>query len=214
MPDPSRLITSLIKQGDLHDDRVIAAMQRVPRHVFVPEVPLDEAYANHPIAIGYGQTISQPTVIAIMTEALRLTGHERILEIGTGSGYQAAILACLAQHVYSIEILPILGETAQARLQTLGFTNVSVRIGDGYAGWPEHAPFDRILLTAAPRALPQMLVDQLAEGAILVAPIGGPSSTQRLLRFRKSGGNLEEQDLGAVRFVPMVRDERPKQDPA
>jgi protein-L-isoaspartate(D-aspartate) O-methyltransferase len=214
VPDPSRLITSLIKQGDLHDDRVIAAMQRVPRHVFVPEVPLDEAYANHPIAIGYGQTISQPTVIAIMTEALRLTGHERILEIGTGSGYQAAILACLAQHVYSIEILPILGETAQARLQTLGFTNVSVRIGDGYAGWPEHAPFDRILLTAAPRALPQMLVDQLAEGAILVAPIGGPSSTQRLLRFRKSGGNLEEQDLGAVRFVPMVRDERPKQDPA
>ena len=177
-------------------------MSDVPRHQFVPSVSIWNAYADQPQAIGHRQTISQPTVVAIMTEALELSGTETVLEIGTGSGYQAAVLAKLSRQVYSIEIVRPLGEVARRRLADLGYSNVEVKIGDGYKGWPEHAPFDRIILTAAPPEIPQALSDQLREGGILVAPVG--TTEQRLVRWTKQGGKLQKADLGAVRFVPMV----------
>jgi protein-L-isoaspartate(D-aspartate) O-methyltransferase len=177
----------------------------VPRHRFAPGLSIRRAYEDRPQPIGHDQTISQPTVVAIMTQALRLGGTERVLEIGTGSGYQAAILARLCKEVFTIEIVPPLGEAARDRLKALGYANVHVRIGDGYLGWPEAAPFDRILLTAAPPEIPRALVDQLAEGGILVAPVGEQGEAQRLVRWTKRGGSLKKEDLGAVRFVPMVR---------
>jgi protein-L-isoaspartate(D-aspartate) O-methyltransferase len=188
------------------DPRVIDAMARVPRHRFVPGASLDTAYRDAPYPIGYGQTISQPTVVALMTNALRLVGHEKVLEIGTGSGYQAAVLALCAREVYSIEIVPPLGRQAQALLAELGYRNVTVRIGDGYRGWAEHAPFDRIILTAAPPELPLALADQLVDGGILVAPVG--EDDQYLVRWTKRAGALRSEHLGAVRFVPMVSGDR------
>lgn len=184
------------------DERVIAAMGKVPRHLFIPGTGMATAYRDAPYPIGHQQTISQPSVVALMTNALQLTGRERVLEIGTGSGYQAAVLAELVDTLYSIELIAPLGEAARARLVQLGYRNVHVRIGDGYRGWPEHAPFDRIILTAAPPELPQALVEQLREGGLLVAPVG--TLNQELSRWRKQGGELIEQRLGAVRFVPMV----------
>jgi protein-L-isoaspartate(D-aspartate) O-methyltransferase len=197
-----RLIAQLVARGEIHSERVQDAMMRVPRHFFVPDYSLARAYGNYPLPIGEGQTISQPSVVAVMTEALALDGTQRVLEIGTGSGYQAAILSLLSAEVDTIEIVPKLGERARARLGELGYTNIQVRIGDGYKGWPERAPFDRIIITAAPPDLPRALVDQLAEDGILVAPIG--DVLQRLLRYRKVKGHLEVEDLGGVRFVPMV----------
>ncbi len=185
-------------------ERVLDAMARVPRHLFVPAASLRRAYADRALDIGLGQTISQPTVVARMTEALDLDGTQRVLEIGTGSGYQAAVLSLLSRELYSIELLPALGEVARARLAELGYRNASVRIGDGYAGWPDRAPFDRVILTAAPPVVPQALFDQLADGGILVAPIGDTGRTQELVRYRKSGGRVTREDLGPVRFVPMV----------
>jgi protein-L-isoaspartate(D-aspartate) O-methyltransferase len=189
---------------DVKDPRVLDAMRLVPRHFFVPGASLVRAYGDHPVPIGYGQTISQPAVVGVMSQALELKGGERVLEIGTGSGYQAAILSVLAREVYTIEIVRELAEEASARLARLGYANVHVRAGDGYKGWPELAPFDRIMVTAAPDEVPRVLFDQLADGGILVAPVGPTSTTQRLLRFRKSRGQLAREDLGAVRFVPMV----------
>lgn len=190
--------------GEIKDRRVLDAMGRVPRHLFVPGVSTRRAYLDAPAPIGYGQTISQPTVVAIMTDALELRGGERVLEIGTGSGYQAAILSLLASEVYTIEIVTPLAEEARSRLFQLGYGNVRVLAGDGYKGWPEHAPFDRILVTAAPETVPNALVDQLKEGGILVAPVGSNDWTQRLLRFRKKGTKVSREDLGPVQFVPMV----------
>ena len=190
------------------DERVLDAMRRVPRHLFMPGATLRRAYTDEPAPIGHGQTISQPFIVAMMSHALDLKGAERVLEIGTGSGYQAAVLSLLAGKVYSIEIVAPLGEAARARLAELGYRNVTVRIGDGYAGWPERAPFDRIILTAAPPAMPDALVDQLVEGGIIVAPLGEVPS-QRLVRWRKVAGLLKKEDLGGVRFVPMV----PGRDP-
>jgi protein-L-isoaspartate(D-aspartate) O-methyltransferase len=184
------------------DARVLEAMRKVPRHQFMPGASIAAAYRDQPHPIGYGQTISQPTVVALMTQALRLTGKERVLEIGTGSGYQAAVLAVLARDVYSIEIVEPLGNDAKERLAELGYRNVHVRVGDGYKGWPEHAPFDRIILTAAPEQMPRALVDQLAPGGIIVAPVG--DDDQVLVRWRKVGAELEKEELGSVRFVPMV----------
>jgi len=189
---------------EIADQRVFDAMARVPRHLFVPGASLGRAYADAPAPIGYGQTISQPTIVAIMTQALELGGHERVLEVGTGSGYQAAILSLLASEVYTIEIVKELAEEARIRLPRLGYANVHVRAGDGYKGWPEQAPFDRILVTAAPDELPQALIDQLADGGVLVAPVGSNDRWQRLLRYRKTGKRISSEDLGAVRFVPMV----------
>jgi protein-L-isoaspartate(D-aspartate) O-methyltransferase len=184
------------------DPRVLEAMRRIPRHLFVPQAGLIDAYRDLPYPIGHGQTISQPTVVALMTNALELRGHEKVLEIGTGSGYQTAVLSLLAREVYSIEIVPTLGNEAKARLAELGYRNVHVRVGDGYQGWPEHAPFDRVILTAAPPEMPQALVDQLAMGGIIVAPVG--DGAQDLVRWRKQPDGLVKEFLGAVRFVPMV----------
>ena len=186
------------------DPRVISAMRAVPRHLFMPGASHRAAYTDEPAPIGHGQTISQPTIVAIMSDALDLTGSERVLEIGTGSGYQAAVLSLLAAEVHSIEIVEPLGNTAKARLAQLGYRNVHVRVGDGYRGWPEQAPFDRVILTAAPPEIPQALIDQLKQGGMIVAPVG-EDGRQRLVRWVKlAGGGLKKQDLGAVRFVPMV----------
>jgi protein-L-isoaspartate(D-aspartate) O-methyltransferase len=182
---------------------VLAALRAIPRHRFYDAPSIADAYLDRPRPIGWGQTISQPAVVGLMTQALLLTGEERVLEIGTGSGYQAAVLSRLSREVFSIEILAPLGDRARQRLAAMGYANVTVRIGDGYQGWPEHAPFDRILLTAAPPSVPPALVAQLAEGGILVAPVG-EGRMQRLLRLRKKDGAVTEEDLGAVAFVPMV----------
>jgi protein-L-isoaspartate(D-aspartate) O-methyltransferase len=198
------LITSLLAHGDLHPGRVANAMRSVPRHAFVADSPLEAAYADVPLPIGFRQTISQPTVVAIMTEALELSGRERVLEIGTGSGYQAAILGVLSREVFSVEIVAELAERASRQLAALGYLNVHVRSGDGYLGWPALAPFDRIVVTAAPPNVPQTLLDQLAEGGVLVAPVGPNPYEQELLRYRKSGGRFLVDDLGPVAFVPMV----------
>lgn len=204
-PEAKALRAALVSRiEDLRTDRVREAMLAVPRHLFVPDAGLDEAYADHPLAVGFGQTISQPTIVAIMTEALELGGDERVLEIGAGSGYQAAILSLLAKEVFSIEVVAPLGAMAKERLAALGLANVSVVVGDGYEGLPAEAPFDRIIVTAAPPTLPDALVDQLASGGILVVPVGEDGGAQRLFRHRKVGRRLETEDLGPVRFVPMV----------
>jgi protein-L-isoaspartate(D-aspartate) O-methyltransferase len=189
---------------DVRDVRVLDVMGRLPRHFFVPRVSVRRAYENRPMPIGYGQTISQPTIVAIMTEALELTGRERVLEIGSGSGYQAAILAELASEVFTIELVPALAEETRARLQRLGYANVHVRAGDGHLGWPEHAPFDRIVATAAPEEVPRALLDQLSETGILVLPVGPRDWAQSLLRYRKHDGRLSREDLCGVQFVPML----------
>lgn len=202
------LVRSIAQQspwpaGDEWDARVLRAVAQVPRHVFVPHASLDDAYMDAPYPIGRDQTISQPTVVALMTQALLLEGRERVLEIGTGSGYQAAVLAQLTQFVLTVERIHSLGEAARARLAALGFRNVHVRIGDGFEGWPEAAPFDRILLTAAPEGVPPVLLSQLAEGGLIVAPVGD-TWDQRLMRWRRRGADLESEELGLVRFVPML----------
>ena len=184
------------------DESVLEAMAKTPRHLFMPDAHLELAYRDAPYPIGHGQTISQPTIVALMTNALELSGDETVLEIGTGSGYQAAVLSHLVKRLYTIEIVAELGREAKERLARLGYDNVEVRIGDGYAGWPEHAPFDRILLTAAPPTMPAALVEQLAEGGSIVAPVGDVD--QDLVRWTKRSGRLEKENLGAVRFVPMV----------
>lgn len=199
------LVAELRRDGNVTDERVLAVIGAIPRHAFAPWISEVAAYRDEPQPIGDGQTISQPTVVGVMTQALELTGRETVLEIGTGSGYQAAVLAKLAKQVFTIELLASLGDPARERLARLGHANVEVRVGDGYAGWPEHAPFDRIVITAAPPEMPQALVDQLAEGGVLVAPVGAEHGVQRLLRLRKKGGGIEREDLGAVRFVPMVK---------
>jgi protein-L-isoaspartate(D-aspartate) O-methyltransferase len=198
------LVNSLLAHGDLHPGRVAQAMHDVPRHAFVPDAPPDDAYADLPLPIGFDQAISQPAIVATMTEALELSGSERVLEIGTGSGYQAAVLGVLSCEVFSIEIVAELADRSSRRLAELGYTKVHVRSGDGYLGWPERAPFDRILVTAAPAAVPPILLDQLAEGGVLVAPVGPSPYQQELLRYRKSGGRFRVDDLGPVVFVPMV----------
>jgi protein-L-isoaspartate(D-aspartate) O-methyltransferase len=199
-----RLVGELIDNGDLQIPSVIEAMRAVPRHLFAPGLALEEAYANRAMAIGRGQTISQPTIVARMTEALALSGHERVLEVGPGSGYQAAVLSLLAREVLSIERLAALAVSARDRLARLGYANVRVICGDGHAGWPAEAPFDRIVVTAAPAGVPRALLDQLADGGAFVLPVGPPErGAQRLVRIARRGEQLETADLGAVSFVPM-----------
>jgi protein-L-isoaspartate(D-aspartate) O-methyltransferase len=189
--------------------RVLEALYRTPRHLFVSPAQYDEAYADRPLPIGHGQTISQPTVVALMTEALELSGKERVLEIGTGSAWQGAILALLTREVFTIERVAELAARAERRLIDLGLSNVHVRFGDGYLGWPEGAPFDRVVVTAAPEQMPGGLVEQLDEGGIIVAPIGTSydgmfGGYQSLQRCRKKDGDLRCENLGAVAFVPML----------
>lgn len=204
----SNLVATIATAYDIQDPRVLEALRDVPRHWFTPGMSLDVAYGNYPLPIGHEQTISQPAIVAVMTQALELTGQERVLEIGTGSGYQAAVLSMLAREVYSVELVEALGKVAQYRLSSFGFHNVVTRIGNGYQGWPELAPFDRILLTAAPEELPKALVEQLADGGVLVAPVGPMRFGQILYRLRKRDQTISKEDLGDVRFVPMVHDDR------
>jgi protein-L-isoaspartate(D-aspartate) O-methyltransferase len=199
------LVRNSIEARGVDDPEVLRAMRAVPRHEFVPSQYVGQAYNDHPLPIGYGQTISQPYIVAWMTELLELQPGEKVLEIGTGSGYQAAILAELGfVEVYSIEIVPELAVQATDLLRELGFEEIHVRQGDGYYGWPEAAPFDAIIVTAAPDHLPAPLADQLAEGGRLVIPIGPRGLYQSLWQFVKEQGELTAYDMGGVRFVPFT----------
>jgi protein-L-isoaspartate(D-aspartate) O-methyltransferase len=197
------MVDDQIQGRDITDERVLAVMRRVPRHRFVPDKLQEVAYADRPLPIGHGQTISQPYIVALMTQLARPEPGSRALDIGTGSGYQAAVLAELVDHVYSIEILKPLADSADARLKELGYTNVDVRWGDGYKGWPEHAPFDVIIVAAAPDHVPQPLVDQLAAGGRMVIPVG--EHYQELLLIEKdSEGRVHQRSVAPVAFVPMT----------
>jgi protein-L-isoaspartate(D-aspartate) O-methyltransferase len=204
-----KMVEQQLQGGGVTDRRVLKAMQKVPRHRFVPASELDLAYAPRALPIGYGQTISQPYIVAYMTEAAALSGSERVLEIGTGSGYQAAILAELAKEVYTIEIIPELAERARETLNELGYHNIHVKIGNGYAGWTEHAPYDAIIVTAAPEEVPTALVEQLALGGRMVIPVGA-TYRQALKVITKTRDGLSERELLPVRFVPMTG-KQPKQ---
>jgi protein-L-isoaspartate(D-aspartate) O-methyltransferase len=193
-----------VRAAGVQDTRVLAALGAVPREAFVPADQRAHAYDDRPLPIGHGQTISQPTVVGLMSEALRLEGGERVLEIGTGSGYQAAVLARLAREVWTIEIDPELATTAAHRLASLGLTTIHVRAGDGFFGWAEVAPFDAILLTAATPEIPGPLVNQLADGGRLVAPMEQAGGEQTLERLVRRGDRVERETLGAVVFVPMT----------
>ena len=185
------------------NERVLAVMGKVPRHEFVPAQWRDEAYGDHALPIGHGQTISQPFIVAFMTERLDPEPADKLLEIGTGSGYQAAVLAGLVREVYTIEIVEPLAKQAATDLKRLGYTNVIVRAGDGYKGWPEAAPFDAVIVTCAPDHVPQPLVDQLKEGGRMIIPVG-PKGDQELIILQKQGGKVERRAVLPVRFVPMT----------
>jgi protein-L-isoaspartate(D-aspartate) O-methyltransferase len=199
------MVARTIEKRGVQDPDVLRAMRAVRRHLFVPADLEGMAYADRPLPIGYGQTISQPYIVAWMTELLELEPGDKVLEIGTGSAYQAAVLAELPEvEVYTIEIVNPLAEQASERLARLGYTEVQATQGDGYYGWPEHAPFDAIIVTAAPDHLPQPLVEQLADGGRLVVPIGPPGSYQSLWQFVRIGDDLEARNLGGVAFVPFT----------
>jgi len=201
------MVLNQIEARGVKDRAVLEAMLKVERHRFVPEKFQMLAYSDGPLPIGEGQTISQPYIVALMTELLCLKGNERVLEIGTGSGYQAAILAELTREVYTIEILPALSRSAERLLLDLGYKNIKVKCGDGYLGWPEAAPFDAIIVTCAPAEIPQALIEQLAEGGRMVLPVG--KEFQQLKLLVKSRGKIQEKDIIPVRFVPMIKkDER------
>ena len=199
----ARMVADQIRARGVRDSRVLRVVGRVPRELFLPEAQRPEAYEDRPVPIGFGQTISQPYIVAYMTEALQVESSHRVLEIGTGCGYQTAVLAELAAEVYSIELIDVLAERARRTLEGLGYANVHVRAGDGHAGWPEHAPFDRILAAAAPPAVPPALLEQLVDGGILVIPVG--VGVQELRVLQKIGNRTELLSTLAVRFVPMVR---------
>ena len=198
------MVDDQIRRRGIEDTRVLAAMQAVPRHRFVPPSAVAAAYEDSPLRIGYAQTISQPYIVAYMTEAAALPNDATVLEIGTGSGYQAAVLAQIAGRVYTIEIVPELAVSARALLAELGYDNVEVAHGDGYRGWPEHAPFDAIVVTAAPDHVPPALVDQLAVGARLVLPVGPVGGRQALTIVTKGVDGATTEDTLPVRFVPMT----------
>jgi protein-L-isoaspartate(D-aspartate) O-methyltransferase len=200
-----KMVQSQIIDRGIKDPLTIKAMRKVPRHLFVPLEEIDEAYDDNPLPIGYGQTISQPYIVAYMTEVLKPSDRKKALEIGTGSGYQAAILAEIVNQVYTIEIVPELANVVSERFKKLGYRNILPKQGDGYKGWPEYAPFDIIIVTAAADHVPQPLIDQLAENGRLVIPVGTPSSVQELVLIVKRKGKIEKTKLTLVRFVPLKR---------
>ncbi len=201
-----RMVREQIQERGIRHPDVLRVMRETPRHLFMPERVRAQAYEDHPVPIGYGQTISQPYIVALMTELLDPDRNAKVLEIGTGSGYQAAVLAPLVRHVYTIEIVRELAESSAALLKKLGYKNVTVRWGDGYEGWPEEAPFDRIIVTAAPPELPKTLVDQLKPGGKLVAPVGSSVFGQELIVVEKTReGKIRRRSIIPVMFVPMVR---------
>jgi protein-L-isoaspartate(D-aspartate) O-methyltransferase len=202
----SRMIEEQLVNRGIRDSLVLGAMRSVPRHLFVPEKLVPEAYADSPLPIGHEQTISQPYIVAFMTEALGLKGGEKVLEVGTGSGYQAAVLAEIVDDVYTIEIVEPLGLEAEERLKRLHYNNVHVRIGDGYRGWPEAAPFDAIIVTAAPDHIPRPLIDQLKVGGRLVVPVG--DRNQELIQVTRTERGFDKKSILPVRFVPMTGEAR------
>ena len=198
-----QMVDRQLAKRDITNRQVLEVMRQVPRHLFVPSTHREYAYADQPLPIGEGQTISQPYIVAYMTQALELKPEYRVLEIGTGSGYQAAVLAELAAEVYTIEIIPLLAARADSLLQALGYENIQVRTGDGYLGWPQAAPFDAIVVTAAPDHIPEPLVEQLAPGGVMILPVG--DQTQELLRLVKQEDGSQVESLLPVRFVPLTR---------
>ncbi|MFH5833048.1 protein-L-isoaspartate(D-aspartate) O-methyltransferase [Halalkalibaculum sp. DA384] len=196
-----------VKQQGIDNERVIDAMRHVPRHLFVPESRREQAYQNRPLPIGNNQTISQPYIVAFMTQLLDIQPGDQVLEIGTGSGYQAAVLSELTPNVFTIEIIEELGKRARERFDNLGYSTIQTKIGDGYKGWPEHAPFDGIMITAAAPEIPRPLINQLRPGGILVMPYGEPGGFQVLIRVTKSEeGEIMREEILPVRFVPMTGD--------
>ena len=205
------MVKTQIESRGIKDEDVLSVMRDVPRHLFIDESLWPKAYSDGPLPIGHGQTISQPYIVAFMTELLRPDTHHMVLEIGTGSGYQAAVLAKLVHHVYTIEIVPELGRNAKAALKRLGYDNISVRVGDGYKGWPEEEPFDRIIVTAAPEKVPEALLDQLKPGGRMVLPVGPRWWGQDLLVIEKNErGKVVRKNTIPVRFVPMIRQKERK----
>ena len=202
-----RMVRTQIEARGVKDERVLAAMGKVPREEFVPEEQRAHAYEDRPLPIGEDQTISQPYIVGLMSELLEVKEGEKVLEIGTGSGYQAAILAELTPNVYTIEILPTLARRSEETLRRLGYDVVKVKTGDGYLGWPEYAPFDAIIVTCAPESVPEPLKEQLKEGGRMVIPVGPQWTGQTLYVLRKKGGKLVGEEGIPVRFVPMVREE-------
>jgi protein-L-isoaspartate(D-aspartate) O-methyltransferase len=200
-----RMVRSQIAARGVKDSRVLAAMDSVPRHMFVPDQHLDRAYEDHPLPIGLGQTISQPYIVAFMTELLELGPDDRVFELGTGSGYQAAVASRVAGAVYTVEIYEALADAAARKLDSLGYSNVHVRNGDGYFGWDEAAPFDAIIVTAAADHIPPPLIEQLKPGGRLIIPLGNPFTVQQLvLVTRDSEGQVTERPIIPVRFVPLL----------
>ena len=199
------MVQQQLRTRGIKDDRVLAALAKVPREEFVPQDSRAASYEDGPLPIGYDQTISQPYIVGFMTEQLRSKPRDRVLEIGTGSGYQAAILAELVAEVYTIEIVEPLAKNAEVTLQRLGYKNVHVKVGDGYSGWLEHAPFDAIIVTCAPDHVPQQLTDQLKDGGRMVIPVG-ERFAQQLYLLEKQNGRLRESAVLPVRFVPMTRE--------
>ncbi|MCF6149222.1 MAG: protein-L-isoaspartate(D-aspartate) O-methyltransferase [Candidatus Kuenenia sp.] len=201
-----QMVERQIANRGVADERVLEAMETVPRHLFIPEDFRSYSYFDQPVPIGYGQTISQPYIVAFMTEILQLNKDDIVLEIGTGSGYQAAVLAKLAKQVYTIEIVAGLGNRAKKQLQTMGFDNIEVKIGDGYNGWPEHAPFDAIIVTAAAEKIPQPLIDQMSPSGRMIIPVGGVFEIQELILITKDASSkVVKESIFPVRFVPLTR---------
>jgi protein-L-isoaspartate(D-aspartate) O-methyltransferase len=203
------MVREQIEARGVKEPRVLGAMRKVRRHLFVPAREQEKAYKDHPLPIGHGQTISQPYIVAYMTEAARLNPADRVLEIGTGSGYQAAVLAELVKEVYTIEILKPLADNSRSLLEQLGYKNIRVKWGDGYKGWKEYAPFDAVIVTAAPEAVPKELINQLKSGGRMIIPIGG--FFQELYRITKIESGIRKETLLPVRFVPMVHPKGEKQ---
>lgn len=203
----TRMVRQQIEARGVTDPAVLSAMRTVPRHRFAPSHPPALAYADRPLPIGHGQTISQPYIVARMTAVVQPEATDRVLEVGTGSGYQAAVLGEIADSVFTIEILPELADTARTRLRRLGYDNVVVRTGDGFHGWPVKAPFDAIVVTAAPERIPPPLLDQLADDGRMIIPVGPTGDTQALTLVTKTDGTVSRRTLAPVRFVPFLREE-------
>ncbi|MDO9154681.1 MAG: protein-L-isoaspartate(D-aspartate) O-methyltransferase [Paludibacter sp.] len=199
------MVIHQIKARGVNDKNTLNAMKKVPRHLFVPAGYRSKAYDDRPLPIGYGQTISQPYIVAYMTELLKAGAESTVLEIGTGSGYQAAVLSGIAEKVYTVEIIEELGLAAKKRLKTLNYKNVEVKIADGYDGWKEHAPFDGIIVTAASEYIPPPLIEQLKDGGRMIIPIGSPFNVQTLMMVTKKGDKISTKNMMLVRFVPFTR---------
>ena len=200
------MIKKQIEARGITDEATLNALRATPRHKFVPQELQSSAYEDNPLPIGHGQTISQPYIVAYMTEKIGLETHFRVLEIGCGSGYQAAILSHIVKEVFTVEVIPELAEEAEVRLQALGYKNIHVKCGDGFYGWLEEAPFDRVIVTAAVEEVPSPLVEQLKDEGRMIIPVGSPSQVQRLVLVTKKGDTVQSEDKLAVRFVPFTRE--------